>query len=88
MASKQALIDQVAKKGVLTKAEAERSVDLVFDSMKLVVGAQGELKIVGMLTLTKVNKPATTARNPRTGDAVAVPAKTVVKAKVSPSFLK
>lgn len=43
--------------------------------------------IRGFIKLEPVNKPARTGRNPSTGVAIEIPAKTVVKATASKSLL-
>lgn len=47
----------------------------------------GRLTIVGFGSFNVVDKPARTARNPRTGEAVQVPAKTTVTFKPSKTVL-
>lgn len=88
MASKQSLVDRVALKSFVSKEEAAKRVDSVLDAIKHVTVNDGELQLVGFATFTKVHKPATTARNPRTGATVQTAAKDVIKVKASPSFLK
>ena len=47
---------------------------------------EGVVDITGFVKLEKVYKEATTARNPQTGESIAVPAKYIPKAKFSSTF--
>lgn len=44
------------------------------------------VKLISGVTFNSVDKPETTARNPRTGETVVVPAKRVCKVKLTNSF--
>lgn len=63
----------------------QKDVKAVFDAAQEVVygvmAKEGEVKVFDGLTLVGVHKDATTARNPKDGSTVDVPAKTVPKAK-------
>lgn len=47
---------------------------------------EGVVDITGFAKLEKVYKEATTARNPQTGESIAVPSKYIPKAKFSSTF--
>lgn len=68
------------------KKDCTEIVDQVIDIMKNGVKEDGELDIFGFVKITKAHKKAGTARNPRTGETVDVPAKNVPKAKFSKTF--
>ena len=75
--SKADFIDAVAKQGKVSKAEAKRSIDLVFSAIETSLrGArsEGKLQIGTFGTFTITKRPARMARNPRTGEAVKVKA--------------
>ena len=73
--TKSELIDAIAARGELTKARAEQVVNCVFDVMTeaLQRGAGIESRGFGSFTV-RPYKPYN-GRNPRTGEAVPVPAK-------------
>ncbi len=73
--TKSELIDAIAGRGELTKARAELVVNTVFDSMieTLENGEGIEIRGFGSFTM-RPYKPYS-GRNPRTGQAVSVPAK-------------
>ena len=48
----------------------------------------GKVDFYGFVKFTKVHKEAGTARSPKTGETVEVPAKDVPKAKFSSAFKK
>ena len=73
--TKSELIDVIATRGTLTKARAELVVNCVFDAMteSLERGEGIEIRGFGSFTV-RPYKPYN-GRNPRTGEAVPVPAK-------------
>lgn len=73
--TKSELIDTIASRGELTKARAELVVNTVFDAMieSLERGEGIEIRGFGSFTM-RPYKPYS-GRNPRTGQAVSVPAK-------------
>lgn len=77
--NKASLVDKV--QGVLggTKADAERAVDTVFDSITSELKSGGEVSVAGFGIFAAKKRAARTARNPRTGEAVQVPAMNVPK---------
>jgi len=72
--NKAALVDKVH--GVLegTKAEAERAVDTVFDSITASLKSGEEVSVAGFGIFEAKMRAARTARNPRTGETLQVPA--------------
>ena len=63
--------------GVPNKQEAERTVDAVFAALVKVLQSGDKIDIRGFGTFKVKDQPARQARNPRTGEAIAVPAKKV-----------
>ena len=81
---KSELINNIAKKMNVTKAEAERFVNAYMDSIKEALLNEEEVKLVGFGTFSVQEKAATTARNPKNPqETIEVPAKKVVKFKLS-----
>ena len=78
------LINNIAKKMNVNKAEAERFMDAYMESIKEALLKEEEVKLVGFGTFSVQEKAATTARNPRNPkETIEVPAKKVVKFKLS-----
>jgi len=73
------LVEKV--QGVLggTKADAERAVDTVFDSITDAMKGGQEVSVAGFGIFAAKRRAARTARNPRTGEAVQVPEMNVPK---------
>ena len=78
------LINEIAKKMGVSKAEAERFINAYMDSIKEALMKEEEVRLIGFGTFSVQEKEATTARNPRNpGEIIEVPAKKVVKFKLS-----
>lgn len=77
--NKAAIVDAVH--GVLggTKVSAEQAVETVFDSIVKSLKKGDEVSVAGFGTFVVKKRAARTARNPRTGEAVNVPAMNVPK---------
>lgn len=75
---KSELIDTLANEHAhLTRAEVERVVNLVLDGMTRSLAEGGRVELRGFGAFSVRNRPARTGRNPRTGESVQVPAKSV-----------
>lgn len=72
--NKQDLINEVAKVADLPKNKAQEAVEAIFESIKLTLKSGGEVRLVGFGTFTVSARAATTGRNPRTGEAIKIPA--------------
>lgn len=74
--SKADFIELVAKRGDLSKADAKRAVDLVFESIEagLKAGKDKGFTIGGFGTFKVSKRGARTGRNPRTGEAIKIKA--------------
>ena len=62
-----------------TKADAERAVDTVFDSITAAMKDGEQVSVAGFGIFEAKMREARTARNPRTGETVPVPAMRVPK---------
>ncbi len=72
------LHDMHAKKGMdTTKKHSDEVVDFVFDSITEALKKGDEVSIAGFGVFVTKQRKARTARNPRTGETVNVPATTV-----------
>lgn len=77
------LTERVKASSGLTKDQAEQAIQTVLLSIKELTEEDGKLTMQGYGTFSIKHKPAGTARNPRTGEAVNVPAKIVFGFKAS-----
>lgn len=71
-------IAQNAKSGV-SKAAVTEVVDLVFHGIEAELKNGGEARFVGFGTFKTARRKATTGRNPRTGETIAIAASNRVK---------
>lgn len=79
--NKQELIEAVSDLTSLPKKDAKVVVDAVVDSIKNGLMNDGKVSITNFGTFSSVDKKARTARNPRTGESVEVPARTTTRFK-------
>ncbi len=77
--NKAALIDAIYEKIGGTKAAAEQAVDVVIDSITKTLTQDNEVSISGLGIFSSKKRAARTARNPRTGESIQVPAMRVPK---------
>lgn len=67
------LVNSVAENADVTKKEAEKVINAVFDSIEKSL-AQGEkVQLVGFGTFEVKERAARTGRNPRTGEEISIP---------------
>lgn len=72
--NKNDLVAAVADGADLSKADAAKAVDAVFNSITGSLKGGGEVRLVGFGTFSVANRKASTGRNPRTGEAIQIPA--------------
>jgi DNA-binding protein HU-beta len=84
--NKSALIEAVAAKALVSKAEAAKVIDAALEAAVEAVKKGEGLQLIGFATISVANKPARKAKNPRTGAIIEVPAKKVVKIKPGAKF--
>jgi DNA-binding protein HU-beta len=72
--NKNELIAQVADAANLSKADATRAVDGVFDVITDSLKGGDEVRLVGFGTFSVTQRAATEGRNPRTGEPIKIPA--------------
>ncbi len=72
--NKAQLVEKVAGETQVTKAQAERMLDVTIDIIRTSVKKGDEVKLVGFGTFTKAKRQARTGRNPQTGKAIKIPA--------------
>ncbi|MFC0633871.1 integration host factor subunit beta [Brevundimonas balnearis] len=75
---KSQLIEKLAAENLhLTHAEVERVVNIVLDRMTDSLSQGGRVELRGFGAFSVRSRPARSGRNPRTGETVEVPAKSV-----------
>jgi DNA-binding protein HU-beta len=72
--NKNDLVAAVADNAGLTKADASKAVDGVFDAITAALKTGTEVRIVGFGTFAVAKRKATTGRNPRTGETINIAA--------------
>lgn len=72
--NKNDLVAAVADDSGLTKSDAMRAVDSVFDSITNALKSGSEVRLVGFGTFSISNRKASVGRNPRTGEQIQIPA--------------
>lgn len=72
--NKNDLVANVAEAADLSKADAGKAVDAVFDAITGSLAGGGDVRLVGFGTFAVANRAATKGRNPRTGEEIDIPA--------------
>ncbi|HRE02553.1 MAG TPA: HU family DNA-binding protein [Ilumatobacteraceae bacterium] len=79
MATKAELVDAVASKAGVTKADAERTIGAFFDYVVATTKKDGKVAWPGFGSFSLSKRAARTGRNPQTGEAVKIKASKSVK---------
>lgn len=75
--NKTELIGEVAEKSGLTKKEAERALTAVLETVSAAMAAGDKVQLVGFGTFETKQREARSGRNPKTGEAIEIPASTM-----------
>ena len=75
--TKAELVDFIADKADLTKADAARALEAVVAGVTKGLKKEGKVSLVGFGTFTAKKRAARTGRNPQTGAEVKIPARVV-----------
>ena len=78
--NKNELVASVSDASGLSKVDAAKAVDGVFETITGALKSGGDVRIVGFGTFSVADRAATTGRNPRTGEAIQI------KASKQPKF--
>ena len=81
--TKSQLMQALAEKTGLSKGEVVNFMDKMTELAYSEVKTNGEFVLPGLGKLVKVDRKAREGRNPATGEAIHIPAKTVVKFRVA-----
>lgn len=83
MATHKQLMKAVAENSSLSQATVERVYAFLRQEIKTALATDGVAKLDDLVTFKVIDQKARTARNPKTGEPVDLPARKTVKAKVS-----
>ncbi|MBI2239806.1 MAG: HU family DNA-binding protein [Magnetospirillum gryphiswaldense] len=72
--NKNDLVTAVATSAGLSKADAAKAVDGVFDAISGALAGGDEVRLVGFGTFSVSERAASEGRNPRTGETIKIPA--------------
>ena len=72
--NKNDLIAKVAANTDISKTDANRVIDAVFDAVSTALSKGDEVRLVNFGTFLVVKRKATEGRNPRTGATIKIPA--------------
>ena len=75
--TKAELVDFIAEKADLTKADAGRALEAMMEGVTKGLKENGKVTLVGFGTFSAKKREARTGRNPQTGEAVKIAARTV-----------
>ena len=70
--NKNDLVGAVAVSAHLQRAEAMRAVDAVFETISKALADGQDVRLIGFGTFSVTHRPASKARNPRTGETIDV----------------
>lgn len=82
------LINEVAAKAGLSKVDAKKAVDAVFESIEQALANEDKVQLIGFGTFAVQEKPAREGINPRTKEKIQIEAKKVVKFKAADNLGK
>jgi DNA-binding protein HU-beta len=77
--TKQDMINVMAKEARISKAAAGRALEAYIAAVGEELKKTGKLSLVGFGTFNCVQRKARTGRNPKTGSAIDIPSKKVVR---------
>jgi DNA-binding protein HU-beta len=84
--NKAQLVDAIAEKAGLTKADAKRGLDAFTEVVVKTLKKNDKISLVGFGTFNVATRKARTGRNPRTGAEIKIKAKKVAKFKPGSVF--
>ncbi len=79
--SKTDLVNYIAEETGLTKADASRALEAMMDGVVKGLKEEGKVTLTGFCTYTAKHKEEKMGRNPKTGEAVKIPARMAVTIK-------
>ncbi|MDB2550723.1 HU family DNA-binding protein [Rickettsiales bacterium] len=82
MITKKDIIEQLAIKLEISKAEANKNINILLDLISETLKTNDKVQFTGFGSFIAQDKPATKGRNPKTGLEITIPARRVVRFKV------
>ena len=79
--NKTELVNAIAEKSGLGKAEAKRALDAAIEAVSEALASDDKVALIGFGTFSVANKEERTGINPRTKEAITIPARKVIKFK-------
>jgi DNA-binding protein HU-beta len=79
--TKSELIDAIAEKAELSKADASKALSATLESVTDALKAGEKVALIGFGTFSVSQRAARTGKNPQTGAAIAIPASKAAKFK-------
>jgi DNA-binding protein HU-beta len=79
--NKKELVESMASAADISKAAAEKALNGMLGAITGALADGDKVTLVGFGTFSTVKRSARKAKNPRTGDMINIPAKTVAKFK-------
>lgn len=79
--NKNELVGYVAEKSGITRTDASKAVDSVFDAITETLKKKDEVRLIGFGTFCVADRAATEGRNPRTGETIQIAARSLPKFK-------
>jgi len=84
--NRQDLITAVAEASGLSKTDAAKAVDAIFDAIAITLSRGGDVRLTGFGTFSTSKRKASTGRNPRTGEPMQIASSTSAKFKAGKSL--
>lgn len=85
--TKAELITQMAQDAGITKVQAEKALKSFTTSVQETLSKGDKVQLIGFGTFSTTERAAREGRNPSTGAAMTIPAKTAVKFKAGQTFV-
>lgn len=85
--NKTELVKKIAEKADLSQVAAKDALDAALDAIQAALQDGESIQLLGFGTFSVAERDARTAKNPRTGEVIEVPAKKVAKFKASSSLI-
>ncbi len=79
--NKSQLIDVMAAKADLTKADAKKALDAFIEATGEALKSGDRIALIGFGSFSITKRSARTGRNPQTGAEINIPAKSIIKFK-------
>ena len=84
--NKQEMVEAIAKKADLPKAQAEAALKAFIETTKKTLKKGGEVQLIGFGTFCVAKRAARTGRNPQTGETIKIKATKLPKFKPGKAF--